>query len=399
MVGFFSLANSYFGLGTGQPGRCIDAFAFPEYAHGASAADNLSKKPCGSFSNRVTAEALQNPQVTGAIIAVDWRVISKSQGTFNWSAVDTALRQAKKAHKSVMLSLVAGGASTPDWVKKMPGVKLIYIVDTNEYHKTYCRRVSMPVFWNEAFLREKESFIAEAGKKYGNNPNVLGVTVSFANAFTNDWFVPHEVGRFCGRNIDQVRDWLNRGYTTDKMVDAGKRTIDAWARAFPIKTLRLPIQMTDEHLDGTASNLAERIIDYAYAAYPDTFYAQLNSLNAATPYANSSQVINADPNTYGYILKLMTQHPEHIGLQMLAAASNGSLDNCRQNAGVNPCPAHDVLLESVERGLSYKPAYIEYWREDVENKDLQDVLEYANHGMNSCSDSSSHDQVSTSGDH
>jgi hypothetical protein len=66
---------------------------------------------------------------------------------------------------------------------------------------------------------------------------------------------------------------------------------------------------------------------------------------------------------------------------MLAAASNGQKDNCRQNGKESPCDPHRVLLDSVKAGLSYKPRYLEYWREDVENKDLQDILQLANAGM------------------
>jgi len=210
--------------------------------------------------------------------------------------------------------------------------------------------------------------------------------VSFANAFTNDWCVPHSVGDFCGRNMDQVRTWINKGYSTSKMFKAGQRTIDAWASAFPTQALKLPIQVTDERLDGTASNLAEMIADYGFLTYPDRFFVQLNSLCAAIPYSDSPGVVNADPNSYGSILKILTRYPNRIGFQMLAGASTADEDNCRQNGGVSPCPVVDVLMESVKKGLSYQPSYIEYCYQDMENTDLQVVLEYANNGMVSCSE-------------
>jgi hypothetical protein len=383
IASFLLPAMDYYGQATEPPesGSEQSSSGFSPGENGLNLPPGL---PCGSFSNRVTRAVLQNPQVAGTMISASWKTIERSRTTFDWAAVDSALRQAQKAHLPVTLNLIAGGASTPDWVKKMPGVQRIYLVDTNEYRDRYCTKVSIPVFWDELYLQEKERFIAEAGNRYGSNPNIVGVMVSFANAFTNDWCVPHAVGRFCGRAMDQVKTWINKGYTTDKMLNAGKRTIDAWARAFPAKALKLPIQVTHERLDGTASNLAEMIADYGFSNYPERFYIQVNSLNALTP--NSSDVVDANPNTYGYILQLLTQHPNRIGLQMLASASNGNVDNCRQNGGVSPCPAHDVLMNSVVKGLSYNPNYIEYWYQDVQNTDLQDVLEYANNGMASCSE-------------
>lgn len=344
-------------------------------------ADNASHKLCGSFSNTTTMVTLNSTQVAGSIIAVNWRVIESTEGYFDWSKVDTALAKAKKANKPVTLNLIAGGASTPDWVKRTPGVKLIKVIDTNMFHSTYCRKVWIPLFWDEIFLAKKLKFIAAAGNRYADNSNVVGVMVSFANAFTNDWYVPNAVGNYCGKEMNQIQGWLDKGYSTEKMLDAGKRTIDAWAAAFPGKALKLPIRVTHKLLDGTAFNLAERIISYGYATYPETFYAQFNSLNASTPYASSSRVVGADSNSNDYILKLLTQYPRRIGLQMLAAASNGIYDQCRQNAGVSPCPPYDVLMMSVVRGLSYSPAYIEFWREDVEREDFKDILQYANDGM------------------
>jgi len=393
VVGLLLMANPNYNLGMELPDNGINEASSPSSSDGVNLAANTSGKPCGSYSNAATMVGLNNVQVAGSIITVNWRVIEPSEGNFDWSEVDLALKRAKRAHKPVTLNLIAGGASTPDWVKGTPGVELISIFDTNSFHSGYCRRVSIPLFWDEIFLAKKLRLIARAGSKYGHNPNVLGVMVSFANAFTNDWSVATAVGSYCGKEINHVKAWLNKGYTTEKMLNAGKMTIDAWAAAFPGKALKLPIRVTHKNLDGTASNLADKIISYGYATYPDTFYAQSNSLNASTPYASSSKVTKADPNSDGYILKLLTQHPNHIGLQMLASASNGKRDNCRQNAGVSPCPPYDVLMESVERGLSYSPAYIEYWREDAENMDFQDILKYANDGMGSCSEVTAHGRL------
>jgi hypothetical protein len=350
--------------------------------------------PWGSYSNRVTDAALQNPFVNGVMVAISWRQIQRNSGeAFDWSKVDEQLDKATSAGKDVTLVLHAGGQHTPDWVKSTPGVQLITIIDTSNIYndKTYCQPITIPVFWDSVFLELKKEFIVEAGKRYGANPIVSGVMVSFANFITSDWNVPHDIdatGQKCGVKFNQIRDWKNAKYTTEKMFTAGKKTIDAWAAAFPGKALKLPIHPTHKNLEddkdgtpATASKLAEKIIKYGYETYPERFYAQLNTLNARTPYAAQLKISRAGPNTDEYILKLLRSYPNRIGLQMLAAASDGYNDNCRLNGSISPCHPYNVLLNSVRAGLSYKPRYLEFWCEDAENQDLYNVFKFVDNKM------------------
>jgi hypothetical protein len=108
-------------------------------------------------------------------------------------------------------------------------------------------------------------------------------------------------------------------------------------------------------------------------------------LKTDTPYTDDARITGAKPedNSHDYyIMQLLSRHPNQIGLQMLAAATNGpDVDNCRQNGSVEPCDPKTVLQKSADIALSYKPAYMEYWYEDAENPVLQDVLKSANSKM------------------
>jgi hypothetical protein len=347
--------------------------------------------PWGSYSNRVTEAALQNPFVRGVMVSVSWRQIQRSsKEAFNWSKVDEQIDNATSAGKDVTLVLQAGGQNTPDWVKDTQGVQLITIIDTSNIYNdtTYCKPVTIPVFWDPIFLELKKKFIVEAGKRYGANTSISGVMVSFANFITSDWNVPHDIdytGQKCGMKFNQIRDWKNAGYSTEKMFAAGKETIDAWAEAFPGKALKLPIHPTHKNLEdskdgtpATGSKLAEKIIQYGYEAYPERFYAQLNTLNAKTPRATQSRIIKADPNKDDYILKILKDHPNRIGFQLLSAASNGYYDACRLNSNIVPCHPYTVLMNSVRAAFSYKPRYIEFWCEDAENSGLYRIFREVN---------------------
>jgi hypothetical protein len=355
---------------------------------------SASIEPWGSYSNRVTDAALHNPFVNGVMVSISWRQIQRNSGeAFSWSKVDEQVDNATMAGKDVTLVLQAGGQHTPDWAKNTPGVQLITIIDTSNIYndKTYCQPITIPVFWDSVFLKLKKQFIAEAGKRYGASPNISGVMVSFANFITSDWSVPHDIdntGQKCGVPFNQIRDWKNAGYSTSKMFSAGKETIDAWAEAFPGKALKLPVHPTHKNLEdnqdgtpATASKLVEKIIKYGYERYPDRFCAQLNTLNAKTPYANQSRVSKAGPNTDDYILKLLREYPNRIGFQMLASASDGYNDDCRLNGGKKPCRPYSVLMNSVKAGLSYRPRYIEFWCEDAEDQSLYYIFKFANNKM------------------
>jgi hypothetical protein len=234
----------------------------------------------------------------------------------------------------------------------------------------------MPVFWDPIFLEKKKNFIWVAGERYAANDSILGVMVSFCNPILGDWWVPHEVGYFCGQDSNKVQDWLNAGYTTEKMLNAGKETIDAWATAFPNKMLKLPVSVTHRNLDGNATNLAELIMNYAYSQYPDRFFAQSNGLSTKIPYSNDPEIINASIGTRNYLYKLLLDHSPKIGLQMLDSVTDWDENNCRVNGGESPCPPYDVFLEAINIGLSYNPHFIEYSHTDAENPNLQPILDY-----------------------
>ena len=329
--------------------------------------------PSAGFSNIFIGGDIP---VDGVMIYASWSEIEPSEGFFIWGSTDDQINNAVNSGKKVVLNLMASGINTPDWVMSLPGVQLFNFVDINQYHKTYCQELTMPVFWDPIFLEKKKNFIWVAGERYAANDSILGVMVSFCNPILGDWWVPHEVGYFCGQDSNKVQDWLTAGYTTEKMLNAGKETIDTWATSFPNKMLKLPVSVTHRGLDGNATNLAELIMNYAYSQYPDRFFAQSNGLSSKTLYSNDPAVINAFPGDPTYLYKLLLYRSPQIGLQMLSSASNGVEDNCRLNGGDSPCPPYDVLFGVVDIGLSYNPHYIECSHADAENPELQPILDY-----------------------
>ncbi len=369
------------------------------WQHNAQGQDNSRPKqmPKGSYAmwelnQPIPAEIINNPGITGILTGGLWSEIEKEEGVYDWSGIDAKISQAAQAGFKVSLKIQASPARAPDWLKNNPKVQKIEVIDTNPHHRqSYCRKLSYPVFWDPIFHERRKELFRAAGKRYSNNPNIVAIMVSFANFYSQDWHIPHAKGCLdCNGDgtkevcIDQAQDWLDSGYTTEKMFAIGKEIIDTAAKAFSNQALKLPLAPTHKKLDGSATRLVEMIVDYGYSKYPDRFFIQMCGLSTAIPYADDYRVTKAQPGNPLYIMKLLLNHSPQIGLQMVSAASlckEG--EKCRQDKG-NKCPPNDpkcVLEESVKIGLSYKPHFIEYWKEDAQNDKLQPALKYATDAM------------------
>jgi histidinol-phosphate phosphatase family protein len=94
-------------------------------------------------------------------------------------------------------------------------------------------QTTIPVFWDPTFLAKKKAMIAALGAHFTSNTAIKIVCVSFANANSEDWSVPHTPA--------DVSAWEALGYTSDKVLDAGKQIIDAAMAAFPNQYLTLAV--------------------------------------------------------------------------------------------------------------------------------------------------------------
>lgn len=214
---------------------------------------------------------------------------------------------------------------------------------------------AIPVFWDPTFLAKKKAMISALGKHFTNNPNVGIVATSFANATSEDWNVPH--------TPDDVPNWLAVGYTSDKLIDAGKQIIDATMAAFPNQRVALAISGNGPSLDPDAHYVVDAVIAYANGAYPKRLVPQINSVGAFNPAAPPAS------NTTWY--RLWTNKP-YVAGQMVFSCSVDDASRCTQGAGNDPALA---LTQSVDQAASYGLRYLEIYQSDVIA--LPEVIKYA----------------------
>src|SRR2546421_131990 len=182
------------------------------------------------------------------------------------------------------------------------------------------------------------------GAFFLSTPAVKIVGVSFANASSEDWGVPHLP--------PEVAEWLAAGYTTQKMLDAGATIINATMAAFPNQYVTLSIGGNGPALDPDPSYVARNAVLNARASWPGRLIVQKNTLETFIPNA---------PGTGTLWQLLWDSRPDVAGQMAYWCYGDPTY---RVNKGV-PIDPSTALINSVNKGLGYQTKYIEIYRKDV----------------------------------
>ncbi len=281
---------------------------------------------------------LNNTDVMGLAIRQTWADLEPVEGQYNWSFLDSEVARASAAGKVVLLRILTQ-IGKPAWVMTAvtaPGGSFFHFDEDGV-------TTTIPVFWDPTFLAKKTAMIAALGAHFGQNSAVKVVAVNFANANSEDWSVPH--------TPDDIAQWTSVGYTSQKMLEAGKAIIDAAMKAFPTQFITLAVA-GDGNLDADVSYVARNAIAAARASWPGRLIVQKNCLAAKNPPA---------PGT-GTVFDVLWESQPQVAGQMLAAAAGDT--TYRDNDGV-PDDASNILHRTIDIGVGYGMKYIEIYQKDV----------------------------------
>lgn len=323
---------------------CAGLLAFPRSVS--------SEVPRGVFSLSTAGKAcdetvLTNPDVTGVALRQAWSDLEPTEGVFDWTFLDSEVARVAAAGKQILLRIITQ-AGKPAWVTTAVTAAggSFYTFDDNGVTTT------IPVFWDPTFLAKKKAMIAALGAHFSKNSAIKIVSASFANATSEDWNVPH--------NPDEVTKWLAVGYTSQKMLDAGKQIIDATMTAFPTQYVTMAIGGNGHvggtgNLDPDATYVPRNVILTARASWPGRMLAQINSLSTYNPVA---------PGPDDSVWHLLWDSRPDVAAQMVYQCATDP--TYRVNGGVAGDPA-TVLRVAVDAGVSYGVNYIEIYQIDVVN--------------------------------
>ena len=179
---------------------------------------------------------LSNPLVTAISLRSKWTTVETNENVYNWSFLDSEINRASLANKSVILRVISGGVTVPNWVYNK-GVQSFSFVEDQ-------KQVFMAIPWDRVMLKYKKELIEAEGKRYTNNLTIKVVDASCANSSSGDWHLPDTP-------IDII-NWQNAGYTPDKLLHAGEQIIDTTMAAFPNQAVTM--SFNSNNLDKVATN-------------------------------------------------------------------------------------------------------------------------------------------------
>jgi Beta-galactosidase len=288
----------------------------------------------------------------GISVRQNWADLEPSEGVYDWRLLDSVTAKAAAAGKAVFLRIATGGGdialggSCPTWVmdavaaEPLPNSQKFYTFNDGQ------RSVTIAVFWDPVWLAKKTAMITVLGARYSNNPVVKIVGASFANANSEDWAVPH--------TPPEVTAWFAAGYTSAKMLNAGRQIIDATMAAFPNQYVALAVASNGPRLDPDPDYVARNAVLNADASWPGRLIVQKNSLGTFIP---------AAPGTGTGWELLWNSRPEVAGQMVWWCYGDTTY---RVNHGV-PMDPSTALTNSVDKGAAYGMKYIEIYRKDVLN--------------------------------
>lgn len=281
---------------------------------------------------------LNNQDVMGIGVRQTWADLEPTEGHYDFTFLDSEVARASAAGKVVLLRILTQ-IGKPAWV-----TSAVTAAGGSFFHfDKEGVSTTIPVFWDPTYLAKKKAMITALGAHFTQNPTVQVVAVNFANANSEDWSVPH--------TQPEIEQWLGLGYTSQKMLDAGKAIIDAAMTAFPNQFITLAVA-GNGGLDPDVSYVARNAIANARANWPGRLIVQKNSLAAKSPPA---------PGT-GTVFDVVWESQPQVAGQMLAAAADDP--TYRDNAGV-PDSAGNILHNTINIGVGYGMKYIEIYQKDV----------------------------------
>ena len=154
-----------------SPGRVATLVGVLFFA-GLFAGSASVQVPRGVFSlvaagKPAAQSTLDNPDVAGVSIRQDWADLEPSEGSFNWSFLDSEVAKAAAAGKDVLLRIRTQDGK-PAWVTAavQQAGGLFFNFDDDGVP------TSIPVFWDPTFLAKKKAMITALGGHFTNSPAV-----------------------------------------------------------------------------------------------------------------------------------------------------------------------------------------------------------------------------------
>ncbi len=183
-------------------------------------------------------------------IRVMWKEVNPEPGVFTIeeSLLGRHIAAAREHGRRYSLRIMPNCLSGPDVEDVAPtwiydtGVDYV-MVDTSHGGQKF------PVPWGEPYLAAMEGIVAELGKRYDGDPALEYVDVP-VGSFGEIWF------------FGDYNEWVAKGYSTDRVINATKDLIDLYRRHFPRSRLAIPLGEGHFHGERDRERIRNQVLDY-----------------------------------------------------------------------------------------------------------------------------------------
>jgi Beta-galactosidase len=279
------------------------------------------------------------PFIDGWLVRPGWDTVEPADAQYDWRYIDSEIATAKRLGKKITL-MIWGGPHTPEWLYHA-GAKEFHFVTSSRYRPK--KNVGIPLLWDEVYLRKWTAVIQAAGRKYADEGTVALVHITGATANGLEMQLPQSPG-------DRKR-WMEVGYSPEKVINAWKRIIDTYSKAFPHSALDI-----DVHPVLGSDKVAEEVAAYGFTKLSKrfgVFGGWLSGKSAENDAHHAAMHVIAQ--IYGtksfadfQLIGNETRQPERF-------ASGG-------------------VRSAIEQGMSWGARYFEVWQTDAMNPGLHSTL-------------------------
>jgi acid phosphatase len=238
------------------------------------------------------------------VAQVDWSAVEPSNGTFNWTSVDSQVNQAKAAGERVMLRIWAGDQS-PAWVKAQDGGPVTIVPNTGGANMT------IPRFWTANYDTAYRGLTAAMASRYDTNSTVGVVD-------TNECMMQYPEPYLRDNwNSSNVANLLKAGYTLSADQACHQREIHSGLDFFHQTVVRIAFNPY-QSIDSTGKVKGN-------VAYTDQMMAAFRQLGGAQAQLGNDSISSTRMNStdYGDLYAHQKALGAPIGYQTATAAKIG----------------------------------------------------------------------------
>lgn len=247
-------------------------------------------------SNCTTSPPLRNSYVDGVSLRYRWYVMEPSDGTYNWTELDTDLGLIAHVGKIASLMIIGASQGGPCWLVN-EGVSVYNSYPTflanclaNPTERLTDADTANPIAaattiitpWDPTYLSKWGTFLTALSAHLtaaGEMGIVKGVTVTGVNRDGGETDLP---------NPTDTAGWTAVGYSFASMESAFQTVLNDWATAFPNQALIVrfvqnswptgfsPTQCPD------VSSIVRDLSDFTFSLYPTRYIMGYNGLDNTT---------------------------------------------------------------------------------------------------------------------